>query len=529
MLRMDHRPQVHAELRRTRRAMAAKSPQAFAQIYLPHHFTAPPSRMHDELFTLLAAAVESRARRLAVAAPRGHAKTTVVSLAYVLWCVLYRREMFVLLVSATKEQAVLLLKTVKDELQVNRRLLEDFPETCYPPGARPAPKPWRDNQIVLRNGVAVRALGSDQAVRGMKHSQHRPSLIIADDLEDPEETYSAEQRRKLREWFEKTLLKAGNKETNIIVVGTIVHYDSLLASLVNPRPGQRCGWDGRIYRAVESFSTHPELWEKWEAIYKEAESYEDRQGEEAARAFYEAHQSQMLAGTRVLWPQQEDYEQLMIERASGGHFSFQSEKQNEPLDPDECIFSEQSLTYWDDDYADAAEVLAALGTKAQLFGACDPSLGRRPGRGDYTAIVILARDQDSGTMFVLDADIRRRKPDEIIERIIALAQAYDFSQFVAEANQFQEVLADNLSARARRAGVRLPLKKITSTANKQVRIESLEPFISQGTLRFSRRQQLLLEQLRQFPLGAHDDGPDALEMAVQAAHRRRHRVYIQQY
>jgi len=38
--------------------------------------------------------------------------------------------------------------------------------------------------------------------------------------------------------------------------------------------------------------------------------------------------------------------------------------------------------------------------------------------------------------------------------------------------------------------------------------------ISTGTLRFSRNHRLLLDQLRQFPEAAHDDGPDALEMAV---------------
>ncbi len=49
------------------------------------------------------------------------------------------------------------------------------------------------------------------------------------------------------------------------------------------------------------------------------------------------------------------------------------------------------------------------------------------------------------------------------------------------------------------------------------RIQRLQPLISSGALRFSRRQVTLLEQLRQFPMGAHDDGPDALEMAVSAA------------
>ncbi len=149
----DYRPMIDRALSRQRVETGALLPAVFARIYLGHHFKLPPSRMHKELFDMLAESTDRRARRLAVAAPRGHAKTTVVSLAYVLWCLLYKKEMFILLVSATKEQAIQLLKAVKDELQTNPRLLTDFPEVAYPPGARPAPKPWREHQIVLRNGV----------------------------------------------------------------------------------------------------------------------------------------------------------------------------------------------------------------------------------------------------------------------------------------------------------------------------------------------------------------------------------------
>ena len=35
---------------------------------------------------------------------------------------------------------------------------------------------------------------------------------------------------------------------------------------------------------------------------------------------------------------------------------------------------------------------------------------------------------------------------------------------------------------------------------------------------------MLLDQLRQFPLGAHDDGPDALEMAVTLAITKQYTV-----
>lgn len=43
------------------------------------------------------------------------------------------------------------------------------------------------------------------------------------------------------------------------------------------------------------------------------------------------------------------------------------------------------------------------------------------------------------------------------------------------------------------------------------------PLFATGAIKFRRRHIELMEQLRAFPDGAHDDGPDALEMAVTAS------------
>jgi len=102
-----------AEVRRQRRLMGSKSPEQFARIYLRDHCTLDFSRMHREMFAALAEMEQKRSGRLAIAAPRGHAKSTIASLAFVLWSVLYEKEKLVLLVSATKEQAELLLRDRK--------------------------------------------------------------------------------------------------------------------------------------------------------------------------------------------------------------------------------------------------------------------------------------------------------------------------------------------------------------------------------------------------------------------------------
>ena len=92
--------------------------------------------------------------------------------------------------------------------------------------------------------------------------------------------------------------------------------------------------------------------------------------------------------------------------------------------------------------------------------------------------------------------------------------------FAVEVNQFQQLLADELNRLSQEWNVLLPLYTIDNRVKKAVRIRRLTPWPAQGRIRFkgdSPGARLLVEQLRDFPNGDHDDGPDALEMATRLA------------
>ena len=209
----------------------------------------------------------------------------------------------------------------------------------------------------------------------------------------------------------------------------------------------------------------------------------------------------------------------MVIRQQVGRGSFQAEKQNEPLDPDICLFSNSKLYFWEDEYKDEKHLLESVGPDS-IYGACDPSLGKSAHSGDYSAIVIVYREHKTKTKYVLVADLARRSPDRTVERIIEYARMYRISGFSVEGNHFQELMIDNLKRRVREASVRLSIRTVKNRSNKQARIAALEPEICQGWIRFSRQHQLLLDQLRGFPVAKHDDGPDALEMVVTTRHNK---------
>lgn len=84
---------------------------------------------------------------------------------------------------------------------------------------------------------------------------------------------------------------------------------------------------------------------------------------------------------------------------------------------------------------------------------------------------------------------------------------------------FQELLINQLKDRMRQQGRYFRIRELKQTQEKNVRIGSIHPLVTSGLLQFSRRHTTLMEQLKQFPGAAHDDGPDALEMAVRMAQR----------
>ena len=502
------------ELRIHRRKIASASPKKFAQIYMTNNCNDPFSKMHEELFDALLKITKKRKVKLAIAAPRGHAKSTIISLVYVLWCVLYQKERLVLIASNTQGQAENLLKDIRDQILYNPLIVEDFPEISK--GKRP--KPWRTNKIQLPNGTMIVVYGAGQNPRGIRHDKDRPGLIICDDLENEEQAESEEQRDKLHSWFTKNLLNTGHPQTNVIVIGTVLHQDSILAQLIDP--DRSPGWKSRKYKAVIEFSSDPQLWEKWASIFKSLVDFEGEYGEEAAKSFFESNQQQMLEGTKVLWPQRESYYYLMEIRETEGERSFRSEKQNEPMDPRLCIFKEEDFIFWDDEYKDVQHLIQTIDSDAEFYGACDPSMAKTK-KGDYTAIVIILRNYRTKINYVIAADIMHLAPNATIETITEYAKIYKFEEFAIETNNFQQLLVDDLERHISKCGKRLSLYEINSSSNKRSQIATLETYIKQGLLRFSRKHRLLLNQLTQFPLAKNDDGPDALEMAMQIAQRSR--------
>ena len=443
------------------------------------------------------------------AAPRGNAKSTLASLILPIWCIVGDRRRFIAIVSETSEQAEEFLEFIKAELEVNDRLREDFPGACG------AGRIWKQGQIITRNDVKVKRWGKRKRMRGARHGNRRPDLVICDDLEGDENIDSPRQRDKDQRWFFKALMKIGGRYTVFLVVGTILHYDSIMAKLL-----KRPGWTGKKWKAVIRWSASP-LWEKWEKIFSAPPNGDTgktgKTPEEKADAFFRRHKTAMLANTKVLWPAVEDYYYLMKMRISDGPAYFDSEKQNEPVNPDDCLFSYKWFSFWDAEEDGPASELV-VGKKDAVYCAVDPSMGKKSRGADPSAIVIVVA-RDNGFIDVLEADIQNRHPDAIMEDLFRYHKKYPFSRVAIEEVQFQELFKDMVIKESLRRKLYLPVEGVRPNTDKVLRISKMQPHIKNGTIRFRRGQTTLLDQLKYFPRADHDDGPDALEMAFSLVKR----------
>jgi predicted phage terminase large subunit-like protein len=500
-----------------RRKLGAIDLEYFGRAYLPHYFVRESPTFHGELDRIWREGVMkglnpitdareiSRADgcRRAIEAPRGHAKSTTFTFKDSIHAAVYGYKHYEIILSDSSEQAEGFLADIKTEFEENAAIREDFGEL--------EGKVWKAMVILLSNGTKIEALGAGKKIRGRRHKQWRPDLILCDDLENDENVNTADQRKKLRNWFYKAVSKAGDTYTDIVYIGTLLHFDALLGNVAN-NPSYKTV----KYQGVISFSTNTELWDAWEDIYTDLTN-DARQ--EDAKEFFEQNREAMLEGTAVLWEQKLSYYDLMVIRVSEGEASFNSEIQNEPIDPESCTFQEEWFDFYDDDGKTPPDFSEP---RFIFVGSNDPSLGKNK-KSDTSSIFAIAKDVQTGYMYVVIADIAKRKPDQIIEDAIEnsrrLKRDYKrpYYQFGVETVQFQYYFAEIMRQKSAEVGEFLPIVEINSTQNKDARIQSLQPFVKNGYIKFSKKHKTLLKQMMEYPMGKNDDGPDGLQMGVKLA------------
>lgn len=452
--------------------------------------------------------------KVSVAAPRSHAKSSFLSKGNPLHEIVYRRRKYVIIISETPQVSTGNMEWLSLQLKSNVKLRADF-GPLLSPKQQENPKDnssefiaWEPREDGSQRLLArVEAASTGQALRGRNWNGVRPDLIICDDLEGKKNTNTELLRTEMRDWFTQVVVPLGDpegKKTALIYMGTMVHHDSLLRYVMEGRSDFKT----RLFRAVIEWPARMDLWEECRLIYIDRENPDRAQ---AAEDFYLANRSEMDAGAVVLWPEVQTIWTLMTWKWNNGSKAFNTEYMNNPVDEENMVFNPETFTYWTDRghiEFNTNEYEISLGV--------DFALGKT--RGDYSAISVVAKHRENGTLFVIDSYGERIHPDKFLRVIVDKVLRFQPDVIVAEAQAAQEFFVDTLSKELSNVGypAHSRLKKVYQRSRKEMRIEMLLPLIERKELQFSRKHALLLEQFELYGTGTHDDLPDSLEMAVSA-------------
>ena len=322
----------------------------------------------------------------------------------------------------------------------------------------------------------LRSIGRSQGVSG----RSADFVMIDDPYSGDEEARSPAIRRAVSSWYRTELFPRLAANGCLCITMTRWHRQDLC---------------GELLALADSDPQH----EKWTVLSFPAIAG-DSQPDYDPRASGEP-----------LAPSRYSLDELEKRRRMIGPYNWQAMFQQRP--------GAEGGSEWPDDYFGDAIWFDEWPEQCQYKAvALDPSKGKNAKTSDYSAFVMLAVSMD-GTLY-LDADLDRRNTKLIVETAMEINRTFKPDALGIETNQFQELLADEIVRTSMERGVMLPVFEILNQVAKEVRIRRLTPYLGRGVVRFkrgSRGARLLVEQLKDFPNGDHDDGPDAAEMAIRLA------------
>lgn len=525
-------------LRKWRIARTIDDPFEFGRIYFPKYWFQKSPDFHQEIMNLATHKDpkvwegKEMLNTLVLAAPRNHSKSTLITFLYVIWSLVTQRKFFTVIISDISRISVGHTRNIKEEFESNERLCNDWgiilgrEWESLTGAAKGEKEKWTDEEFVigfkkwdtqnnrwsseLEDRAKVLARMANNPLRGLRFGFRRPDLVIADDLENDELVDTSVQREKLANWWDSAVepMIEPPPVGQIILVGTVLHYGSLLNTMLN----RSDLYVTRRYQAI---------------ISKDNGSGEKEQ--------------------LPLWPERFSLERLAALK-SKNVLAFQKEYMNDPRDDTTRTFRSSWMQWYDArdlGYRPQTKKWYFRGKPLVFYTGVDWTVGKDD-QSDYFAMVMIGRTPDN-EIIVFDIVNERVDVANQVNKIIQQNQSYSIQMNGIEGNGFQHALIQQVLRKAL-----VPIREIRhmSRKKKQIRIEGLAPFFEQSKIfmrkcteseikrdditkdpsqehgyYFDETRMVVVhpefwkmyEQLMTYPRSQHDDILDALEMAVETA------------
>ncbi len=332
-----------------------------------------------------------------------------------------------------------------------------------------APDEWGSNSIVIsKYGARITVASTEQSIRGLRHGEYRPDLVICDDVEDLNSVKTREGRDKTFQWLVGEVLPIGDQGTKIVIVGNLLHEDSLLMRLKQGIENQKL--NGKFF-------AYPLLGKDNEIAWKDK------------------------------FPSQIDVEKL---RSSiGTDSAWYREYLLRIISDAERLVHPEWIAYYDKSPSERANGFRFIATGVDLAISQKDS-------ADFTAMVSakIFGQKDDLRVYILPFPINKRLSfPETFEQAKNLSENLGnglYTMLYIEDVGYQQSLIQHLQ------GNNIPAVGVkVSGQDKRARLALITHLIKQGKILFPKKgAEELIQQLTGFSIEKHDDLADAFSLLI---------------
>lgn len=464
----------------------AVSTRMVAKTFFPERFYVPFAEdIHGKIFDL----IDGPDQKVAIAAPRGWGKTSIVALALMARYILFRHTSFICYINKSHDAASLQTENLRRELVTNRDIKFFFGDFK----SRDVANGEFEEVFSKKSWVAYDTLvwprGAGQQVRGVLFKNDRPGLIVIDDLEDPVKINNEEIRKGWYEWLYADVIKAlpriGPKtsQSKIVYIDTLKHEDSVLQKLLDSPEWKSV----RLEACDDNFKSTAPNFISDEAIQEE-------------------------------WQHHVDAGQTDV---------FFRELRNLPISTKDSAFRSEYFHYYNipPNRAIAENDLSTLDVEVQQDSNIETVVILDPAKtvkihSAESAIIGIGIDLNSAKVYVRDAISEKMYPDEIYNALFGMGMMLDAKVLGIEETSLNEFIKQPIKNEMFRRGKFFELiwLKARGGMKKEHRIKELVPYYRGGYIYHNASCatiKKLEQQLLMFPRSALWDLMDGLAYLIE--------------
>lgn len=385
--------------------------------------------------------------RLIVNTPPGHAKSTTITVNYVLWHIIKNPDIKIIIVSKAQRLAEQFLLQIKERLTNPEydKLQADFAPAG---GWKEGSVSWKANQFYVGGRSAegkdptVQALGIGGQIYGS-----RSDLIILDDTID--NTNVGDYDKQI-DWLQGIVnSRLAPRIGRLLIVGTRIAAKDLYSQLRDPNRyrGGKQPWTYLLQPAVLEYAEEPE---NWRTLWPYSDSASDPDEEPREDGLFRRWDGETLSVVRdmsspAIWSRIYQQEQFAEENV------FKAERITTACQPRHAGIIPNDMSLGRPEGMKNLRIIAGL----------DPaSVG-------HTAAVVIGLDTTTGVRHIIDISNKSQmSPDAMRDLIKSWTIKYDIKEWRIERNAFQAFLTRDSEINQFLASRGCVLVEHTTTNNK---------------------------------------------------------------